>query len=160
MKKLLLIAVMSCALMPSLANAADSIEVEQFNKETRLSAAAVRNKNYDKAVKHLLKASKLGNKASQYALALLYMDGLGVKQDYAQAYLWLNVASEVKEKKWRNVRDMLHDALSKEQKAALKPIVSEYIEKYGADTQEVSCSMRALNGSNQKQMECTKRLTR
>ncbi|MEP0175457.1 MAG: hypothetical protein ABJH28_09520 [Paraglaciecola sp.] len=67
-------------------------------KQLEIGATAVRNKNYDKAYKHLEEASKHGDKVSQYTLALLYMEGFGVEQDYGKAYLWLNVASEAKEK--------------------------------------------------------------
>jgi hypothetical protein len=158
-KKLLLVTAMTCGICSLSINAADSFEVEKFNRATELSANAVRNKNYDSAFEHLEVASKLGNKVSQFALALLYMDGLGVEQNYAQAYLWLNVAAEVKEKRWRKVRDQLHNSLSKEQVAVLKPLVSEYIKKYGAETQEISCSKRAVFNSHRKQMECSKNLT-
>jgi len=81
---------------------------------------------------------------------------LGVEQDYGQAYVWLNVASEVNESSWREVRDKLGGALSKEQLVALAPMVEEYIEKYGAKTQEVSCYRRAAMGTNRKVMQCSK----
>jgi TPR repeat protein len=158
-KKLLLIAAICSTLSYQAAHAADSFEVDKFNRATKFGAAAIRNKDYDNAFEHLDEASKLGDKVSQFALALLYMDGLGVEQNYAQAYLWLNVAAEVKEKRWRKVRDQLHNSLSKEQVAALKPLVSEYIKKYGAETQEISCSKRAQFNSHRKQMECSKNLT-
>jgi TPR repeat protein len=141
------------------ANAATTHEVEKFNRATELSGSAVQSKNYDVAFKHLMTASKLGNKVSQFTLALLYMEGLGVEQDYTEAYLWLNVAAEVNEKKWRKVRDQIRDSLSAEQITALKPLVDEHIEKYGAKAQEVSCYKRAATGTNRKLMQCTKRRT-
>jgi TPR repeat protein len=158
-KKLLLIAAITFSLGSMTANAATTFEVEEFNRASELSSSAIQSKNYDEAFEHLETASKLGNKVSQFTLALLYMEGLGVKQDYAQAYLWLNVASEVNENKWQKVRDQLHNALSKEQVAALTPLVDEYIEKYGAKAQEVSCYKRAAIGTNRKQMLCTKHRT-
>lgn len=159
MKKLFLITAISFSLSSMTANAATTHEVEQFNRATELSSSAVQSKNYDRAFGYLETASKLGNKISQFTLALLYMEGLGVKQDYTEAYLWLNVASEVKENRWRKVRDQIHDSLSAEQIAALKPLVDEYIEKYGAKTQQVSCYKRKAVGTNRKLMSCTKRLT-
>jgi len=158
-KKLLLIAVMTCSLSALTVNAATTHEVENFNRASELSASAVQSKNYDRAFGYLETASKLGNKISQFTLALLYMEGLGVKEDFTQAYLWLNVASEIKEKRWRKVRDQIHNSLSEEQIVALKPLVDEYIEKYGAKTQEVSCYKRKATGTNRKLMSCTKRLT-
>ena len=159
MKKSLLIAAITCSLGALTANAATTFEVEEFNRASELSSSAIQSKNYDRAFEYLETASKLGNKISQFTLALLYMEGLGVKQDYTQAYLWLNVASEVNEKKWQKVRDQLHNALSKEQVAALTPLVDEYIEKYGAKAQEVSCYKRAATGTNRKLMQCTKHRT-
>ncbi|MFT7201197.1 MAG: hypothetical protein ACI9UD_002866, partial [Glaciecola sp.] len=38
----------------------------------------------------------------------------------------------------------------------LAPMVEEYIEKYGAKTQEVSCYRRAAMGTNRKVMQCSK----
>ena len=156
MKKLLLIAAITYSLVSLTANAATTFEVEEFNRATELSASAVQSKNYDRAFEYLETASKLGNKISQYTLALLYMEGLGVQQDYTQAYLWLNVASEVNEKRWRKVRDEIHNALSEEQIAALTPLVNTYIEKYGEKAQEVSCYKRKATGSNRRLMQCTK----
>lgn len=141
------------------ASAATSFEVEAFNRATEKGSSAIKTKNYERAFNYLDKASKLGNKESQYQLALLYMEGLGVKQDYIRAYIWLNVAVEVKEKNWQKVRDMLHNALSEDDRAALAPMINEYITKYGAEAQEISCSKRAARGSNRKFMQCTKFLT-
>jgi TPR repeat protein len=42
-------------------------------------------------------------KKAQFSLVLLYKEVKGEKQDYAQAYLWLNVAAEAKESKWRQM---------------------------------------------------------
>jgi TPR repeat protein len=155
-KKLLIIAAMTFGLSAQSANAATSFEVDEYNRVTLLSAAAVKGKDYDKAFPLLDEAAKLGNKISQFTLALLYMEGLGVTQDYGQAYLWLNVAAEHNEKRWRKVRNQLHNSLSEEQTAALKPLVAEHIEKYGEKAQEVSCYKRAATGSNRKQLQCSK----
>ena len=156
MKKLLIIAAMTFGLSAQSANAATSFEVDEYNRVTLLSASAVKGKDYDRAFPLLDEAAKLGNKISQFTLALLYMEGLGVEQDYGQAYLWLNVAAEQNEKRWREVRDQLHNSLSEEQIAALKPHVAEYIEKYGEVTQEISCYKRAATGSNRKLLQCSK----
>lgn len=138
------------------ANSATTAEVEKFNRATEFANNAVRSKDYDRAFPYLDEAAKLGNKISQFTLALLYMEGLGVEQDFTKAYLWLNVASEVNEKRWRKVRDEIKSSLSKEQLALLAPLVAEYIAKYGEEAQEVSCYKRAATGTNRKLMQCTK----
>lgn len=160
MKKLFLIAAISLSFNSVSANATTPFDVDDFERATELSHAALQNKSFDSAYTYLDKASKLGNKVSQFKLALLYMEGLGVKQDYTQAYLWLNVASEFNHNKWRKVRDQMRSALTKEQVVALAPLVDEYIEKYGAKTQDVSCSRRAPLGSQRKVMQCRKYLTK
>ena len=159
MKILLIIAALTCSLSTLTANAATTFEVAEFNRATEFGLSALQGKNYDRAFVHLEEASKLGNKISQFSLALLYIEGLGVKQDYTEAYLWLNVAAEAKDKKWRKVRDQIKNSLTQEQVAALKPLVNEYIEKYGSKAQDVKCYKKAATGTNRKLMQCTKRTT-
>jgi len=158
MNKLILISAIICSLCTLNSNAAKNTEVYDYERASELGGAAFKSKNYDTAFKHLDKASKLGNKEAQYALALLYMGGYGVEQDYAQAYLWLNVASEVDVKQWRKLRDEIHNALSAEQKNALKPQVENYLNIYGAKAQDVGCHKQAVTGGNIKRFRCTKSL--
>lgn len=160
MKKIFLLSVIICSLSAINADAATSYDVQEFNRESQLGLDAISSKNYEKAFKHLDKAAKLGNKMAQFSLALLYIEGFGVEKDYTKAYLWLNVAAEAKEKKWREMRDKVHNVLTVEQQIALEPRVSKYIEKYGAETQEVSCYRRKITGSNRKLMSCSKLLDR
>lgn len=156
MKKLLLITTITLSLISVSAQSASTADVEQFNRATEFANTAVRSKDYDRAYPYLDEAAKLGNKISQFTLALLYIEGLGVEQDFTKAYLWLNVASEVKEKRWRKVRDEIKSSLSEEQLVQLAPLVADYIEKYGEKTQEVSCYKRKATGTNRKLMQCTK----
>lgn len=158
-KILILMLVIMSSFVAVTTKAATTFEVREFRRASELGNTTFRSKSYDRAFEHLDKASKLGNKVSQYALALLYLEGLGVKQDYTKAYLWLNVAAEVKEPSWHKLRDRIHNALSAEQVAALEPSIDEYIKKYGAKTQEVSCYKRSATGTNRKLMQCTKYLT-
>jgi len=158
MKKLIITSVIVCWFISLSANAAKNTEVFDYDKSSRLGFNALTVKSYDKAFEHLEKASKLGNKAAQYSLALLYLEGKGTSQDYGQAYVWLNVASEVKEKTWRKLRDKLHNALTTKQINMLKPLVDSYMTKYGADAQDISCEKSAATGSRRKIMTCTKNL--
>lgn len=158
MNKSILIAILIVSLGSLNANAAKNTEVYKYERASELGFDAFHSKSYDTAFEHLIKASKLGNKEAQFATAILYMGGLGVEQDYTQAYLWLNVAAEVKHKKWRNLRDKMHKAFSKDQIKLLSPLVEEYKTKYGARAQEVSCYKRPAPGSNIKIMRCAKHL--
>jgi hypothetical protein len=42
------------------------------------------------------KAAEQGDANSQYSLGLMYEGGLGVPQDYAEAYFWLDLATSGK----------------------------------------------------------------
>jgi hypothetical protein len=139
-------------------SAANLADVQTYNQKYSVASRALVSKNYDKAFKNFLIASKLGHKSAQYSLALLYMEGLGTKQDYAQAYLWLNLAAESDIKKWVRMKDKIHNSLSVEQRASLRPHVDLYIEKYGSVTQEISCSKTTSINSHKKHIQCVKKL--
>ena len=158
MHKSILILVIAFSLSALNVNAAKNTEVFDYDRASELGFSAFHSKSYDTAFKHLNKASKLGNKEAQYTVAILYIGGLGVEKDYTQAYLWLNVAAEARHKKWRELRDKVHNALSTEQREALSPMVKDYMNKYGAKAQEVNCYKRAATGSNIKIMRCIKHL--
>ncbi len=158
MYKSILISVIIFSLSALNANAAKNTEVYDYDRASDLGFSAFHSKSYDIAFKHLNKASLLGNKEAQYTIAILYMGGLGVEKDYTQAYLWLNVAAEANQSKWRKLRDKVHNALSTEQQKALSSLVEDYINKYGAKTQEISCYKRAATGSKIKIMRCLKHL--
>lgn len=159
MKKLLILLVTALVFCLPNAHSASRFDVQEFEASSELGNSAMRGNNYERAYPFLVKAAKLGNKISQFSLALIYLEGLGVEKDIRQAYVWLNVASEVNEKNWRGLRDKIKDAMTKEQLAAIQPKINEYIEKYGAETQEVSCYVRKQTGSNRRQMQCVKYLT-
>ena len=152
MKTLILITTMTLSLLSVKANSATTSEVEQFNRATEFANAAVRSKDYDRAFPYHDEAAKLGNKISQFTLALLYMEGLGVEQDFTKANLWLNVASEVNENRWRNVRDQIKTSLSKEQLDVSAPMIADYIAQYGEEAQEVRCDKHSVTGTSRKLM--------
>lgn len=139
------------------ADADNTSEIWVFEQALDVGMSALRRQDYEAAFDQLEKAAKLGNKVAQYNLALLYMGGSGVSQDYAQAYLWLNVAAEARKKTWRKLLDQLHNSLSQDQIVALTPHVNRYMERYGARAQGVNCSKRPSIGTKIKVMQCTKR---
>ena len=50
--------------------------------------------DYDVAQEKLLPLAKAGNPVAQYNLGFMYYEGLGVKQDYAEAVKWFRKAME------------------------------------------------------------------
>ena len=157
MNKVLIGLTIILTLYVDLAEADNTSEVMEFEQAMDVGMSALRRQDYEAAFEQLEKAAKLGNKVAQYNLALLYMNGSGISQDYAQAYLWLNVAAEAREKTWRRLLDQLHNSLSQDQIAALTPHVNSHLEKYGARAQGVNCSKRPSIGTKIKVMQCSKR---
>ena len=157
MNNKLALALLILIITPSVTNAATTFEVENYNTSYDAASRALVSKEYKKAFGNFIKASKLGHKNAQYSLALMYMEGKGTPQDYAQAYLWLNVAAEAKEKRWRKMRNKIRKALSTKQQQDLQPHVDSYIAKYGAKTQEIRCAKLKKIGSHTKHMECIKK---
>jgi TPR repeat protein len=158
MKKLLIVSALVCSFGSFSVDAARNTEVFEYEKASKLGFNAFNAESFESAVEHLGKASKLGNKVAQYSLALLYLEGKGTSQDYAQAYIWLNVAAEANEKKWRKLRDQIKGALSTEQKKSLQPHIDSYMTKYGAKAQDISCKKKARIGTHRRQMSCVKNL--
>lgn len=159
MNKLVKASLLVLVLIPSTEIfAAKSIDVFHFQNEFESGIKALKSEKFDKAFGHIERSSKLGNKSAQYELALLYAKGQGTKQDLLQAYLWLSVATEVKERRWNELMDKISQLFTKEQKQSFQPYVDEYIEKYGKKSQEVICKPQANMGSNIKYMFCEKLL--
>jgi TPR repeat protein len=158
MKKLLIVSALVCSFGSFSVDAARNTEVFEYEKSSRLGFNAFNAESFENAFKHLDQAAKLGNKVAQYTLALLYLEGKGTTQDYAHAYIWLNVAAEVNEKTWRNLRDQIKSALTTEQKKSLQPHIDSYMSQYGAKAQDISCTKKARIGSHRRHMSCIKNL--
>ena len=152
------ILIISIAAGISFAHAANKSELINYEREYENAYRAFDAKNYEKAFVHLQKASKLGHKHAQYLLSLLYMEGKGTQQDFAQAYIWLNVASEAKVKDWRKMSDTVKSALSTKQIASLNPYVDQFIARYGATAQEIVCDRVKQSIGVTKKMICFKRM--
>jgi uncharacterized protein len=55
---------------------------------------AMKNDNYEEAVKLFRVAAENGEKFSQHCLGLMLYKGLGVKQNYTEAFKWVNLAAK------------------------------------------------------------------
>ena len=95
------------------------IERDKFNHafESYLSGS------YDNAYKGFIKLSKHGSSVSQYYLGIMYLNGIGVLQDFRRAHLWLNIAASQGHKKARPrleklTQNMTADQIEKAQKRA------------------------------------------
>ncbi len=52
------------------------------------------NARYDEAINHFLKAARYGDKPAQAMIAEMYWKGIGVAQDRAVGYAWMDLAAE------------------------------------------------------------------
>lgn len=55
---------------------------------------AMKNRNYEEAVKLFRVAAENGDKVSQHCLGLMLYKGQGVKKNYSEAFKWLNLAAK------------------------------------------------------------------
>lgn len=60
---------------------------KSFTKEIALPV------DYKEAGKWFLRAAEQGDKESQYFLGILFRDGLGVKQNFSEAYFWIKLSN-------------------------------------------------------------------
>ena len=54
---------------------------------------AMKNGNYDEAVKIFQLSAEKGDKLSQHCLGVMLYKGQGVKQDYQESFKWLDLAA-------------------------------------------------------------------
>lgn len=52
------------------------------------------NQRYPEAMAHFLSAARYGDKASQAMIAEMHWEGIGVPQDRARGYVWMDLAAE------------------------------------------------------------------
>ena len=83
---------------------------------------AMKNKNYEKAVRLFRIAAENGDKFSQHCLGVMLYKGQGVKHNYTEAFKWLELAA-----KQGFSQAKLDLAIMKYQK---KGILNKYIDYY------------------------------
>ena len=62
---------------------------------TNLSTLYLKRKEYSKAFKYAREAAKEGGSMDYYNVGLMYLDGIGVKQDPFEAYIWIKRAADL-----------------------------------------------------------------
>jgi uncharacterized protein len=77
------------------------------NCQFTLGVMALNQRDYDGAMRWLLKAAAQSHTASQDKIGLMYRDGLGVPQDNVQAYMWFTLAANISGQYFTPLRDTL-----------------------------------------------------
>ena len=85
--------------------------------------------SYDKAYSGFAELSKGGSSICQYYLGQMYLNGMGVLQDFRQAHAWLNIASSQGHKKARALLEKLSQKMTIEQLAEAQKLARQRIEK-------------------------------
>lgn len=96
--KIILISLLALSLSVSEANNSDTvIDLELPSKEVAKEADSLFKKaEYEAAIPLYFSLAEIGDKYSQYKLAIIYQNGLGVSEDIRKAYGWAYLARENK----------------------------------------------------------------
>ncbi len=86
----------------------------------------------DDAVASLRAAAEQGDADAQYELELMYLEGLGVKQDNAEAYAWIRTAAAQGKGGTLDIRQTLLREMTPSQADRAIRLAREYREKYVA----------------------------
>jgi len=90
-------------------------------------------RDYAQAFHWLRKAAEQGDAMAQFFLGLSYNKGQGVKQDYAQAYIWFFVAAANNYASALQLRDEVAQKLPPQTLAEAQQLAAQYFEKYPAN---------------------------
>ncbi len=86
---------------------------------------------FDDTAASLRAAAEQGNAEAQYNLGLLYLEGLGVKQDNAEAYAWIRTAAAQGKSGTLEIRQALLREMTSSQEDRAIELAREYRKKYG-----------------------------
>jgi hypothetical protein len=84
----------------------------------------------DDAAASLRVAAEQGDAEAQYNLGLMYLEGLGVKQDNVEAYAWIRTAAAQGKSGTLEIRQALLREMTTSQENRAIELAREYREKY------------------------------
>ncbi|QDH71536.1 SEL1-like repeat protein [Marilutibacter alkalisoli] len=89
--------------------------------------------NYELAMTRLKRAARYADKPSQAMIAEMYWNGIGVPQDRALGYVWMDIAAERHYHDFLVRREIYWDALSEHERAAAVERGQAVLAEYGDD---------------------------
>ena len=155
MKKLVLIFLIF--ILTGQLQAAGTLSVDEYFDRISSGHEALLDKDFESAFTQYMTVARWGDKDTQYFLAHLYFQGLGVKKDLLEGLAWLYLASEARTE-WVLEADKLFQTLSRDQKLLLKDKVEQFIKLFGMDTQRINCGQEAVENTRKRLMVCRKQL--
>ena len=141
---------------PAFAGLYDTQRLNTLYKKEINGIRAYDDGEYDTAFKHLSDTASKGLKESQYLVSIMFMQGQGTNKSILFGLAWLGVAVESGNEDWQNTFDTMYKALNEAQRSMVDEKIRKYVEKYGSDTQGVTCSKRTTAGSRKFELRCAK----
>ncbi len=125
--------------------------VAAFDQVKQRAHSAFSAGHYWQAFNTYLPLARYGDKFSQYRLAFMLQDGLGVEQDLIQAMAWAYVAAEKQKQPALGLYQSIKAAMSNQQWQAAEPLAMQYLADHGIS----ASSRRAYNIIRRQLRNCT-----
>jgi len=156
MKQLLIM--LAGVLLAAAAQAAlyDAQQIDNIYENESSGLRFYENGEFGKAFALLSRTAAQGMKRSQYILGFMFMKGEGVDRNMLYGLAWLGLATESGNEEWQELYDRLYGALSDAQKSMVDDKVGEYLPKFGAVAQGITCAKTSIVGSRKKDWVCRK----
>ena len=156
MKRPLIIFLIMFMATSAFAGLYDAQRLNTLYKKEINGIRAYDDREYETAFEYLSDTAAKGLKESQYLLSIMFMQGQGTNKSILFGLAWLGVAIESGDEEWQKTYDTMYQALNTAQRSMVDEKVQQYIEKYGSDTQGVTCSKRTAAGSRNFELRCAK----
>jgi hypothetical protein len=123
-------------------------------------ADAHKKGDFSSAYDNLSFAAQSGMKEAQYLLGFMYLKGEYVQRSIPVGMAWLGTALEIENKDWSALFSRVYHSLNEQQQVFIDRKVSQYIDIYGMDIQNVDCQLTSVIGSRKLAQRCTKQADR
>ena len=123
-------------------------------------ADAHKKGDFTSAYDNLSFATQSGMKEAQYLLGFMYLKGEYVQRSIPVGMAWLGTALEIENKDWSALYSRVYHSLNEQQQVFIDRKVSQYIDIYGMDIQNVDCQLTSVIGSRKLAQRCTKQADR
>ena len=123
-------------------------------------ADAHKKGDFSSAYDNLSFAAQSGMKEAQYLLGFMYRKGEYVQRSIPVGMAWLGTALEIENKDWSALYSRVYHSLNEQQQVFIDRKVSQYIDIYGMDIQNVDCQLTSVIGSRKLAQRCTKQADR
>jgi len=107
-------------------------------------ADAHKKGDFSSAYDNLSFAAQSGMKEAQYLLGFMYLKGEYVQRSIPVGMAWLGTALEIENKDWSALYSRVYHSLNEQQQVFIDRKVSQYIDIYGMDIQNVDCQLTSV----------------